>query len=164
MLSQSCVKPLLTHTFSALPIHFNGLYMSTIQLDLRFIRQGRQHHQLIIASHRIRFTAVETIYLWRPCQKSRQAQRITIEAYHTWTVPRLRRELKEQYDIVPESWLKKFGLVSLLKLATKEDPTTASPATRAHTSRSRSATGVREHSVPCNPSGFSSHSSFPRHE
>ena len=72
---------------------------------------------------------------------SRQARSHPVEAYHTWTVPRLHRELQEQYDIAPELWLKKSGLVSLLKSAAKEDPSTASPAIRVRTtSRSRRAT------------------------
>ena len=83
------------------------------------------------------------------------------QEYQTWVVQRLRDELS-RYDILPNTWLKKSGLIATLKAAMKDSETEVDAPrvawcretrNRRHVPSSRDATASREpssirHDVP----------------
>ena len=75
-----------------------------------------------------------------PKANSRQVQGLRIPGgdynYATWTVTRLRQEL-DMYDVWPGSWIKKSGLVSLLKTAIKQHDDRDGAPPVAHRGRTR---------------------------
>ena len=84
-----------------------------------------------------------------PKANSRQVQGPRIPAgeydYATWTVTRLRQELNK-YDVRPGSWIKKSGLVSLLKTAIRQhdDRDGAPPVAHRGRTRGRRARAANE--------------------
>ena len=102
-----------------------GHYLYTAKY--RIVTPGVNQRILITVSARYCGLPRTTLYFCRAFNmlktKSRQVQgpRLSLADYEyaTWTVTRICQEL-EKYDIQPGSWIKKLGLVSLLKSAMKQ--------------------------------------------
>ena len=102
-----------------------GHYLYTAKY--RIVTPGVNQRILITVSARYCGLPRTTLYFCRafnmPKTKSGQVQGPRVPSadydYTTWTVTRIRQEL-EKYDIWPGSWIKKSGLVSLLKSAMKQ--------------------------------------------